>query len=92
MMIISGLFGGAIGFVTMATNEPQIKASFDLIGLIALWGGLYVLIPHVEWGPLSAETSQIISNSVALIAYTTLGYLVGDACGSIGNKIVTDIF
>lgn len=91
-MIISGVFGALIGLITITTGDSKIKIIIQTTGLVAILFGLFTLIPHVEWATPTAETCQTISNSITLMIYPLIVYAIGDACGSLGENIVTDLF
>ena len=88
MIVSSFIMGAVIGFITMTTGDLKIKGIIDAIGLLGFMHFLYIAMPKVAGGTPIDETTQQVSNFIVLVMYALVPYVIADAFGSAGYKLV----
>jgi hypothetical protein len=85
---ISIIAGVILGIITMSMGNPALKIIIDIVGLVAVLGGLLLFIPNVNIHMTLQQSVDAISNLFIYFINVVIPYVIADLLSSIGYSLI----
>jgi hypothetical protein len=85
---ISIIAGVILGIITMSMGNPALKIIIDVVGLVAVLGGLILFIPDVNAHMTIQQSVDGITNMLMYFVNVVIPYAIADLLSSAGYSLI----